>query len=425
MKLYERSLIINIIEAKLLDYFENYQPQGVYNNIFVSYLYKYIRENTYTGEHYKLYSQLSDLKLTNDLFKNTMITEDTDKQTFVLTDDYGITQDMYNVLTQIFKDYYNYKYKVKSINRAEVEVKFGWLPPNSASWLNIFNEDCLIDYYIDGVTLKKNSHSTLGSKRPDSGFVCYRIDEIQAYDTIMFLANLDAMGVKDLDIPKFTVATLLTELEGSEGAILNRIVSFDVDSFFYEVGPYTQNYLTATKSSLIIQIPYEYAIEDYYRVYDVTNSVQINNKNNKDPNNQDNYFVSFNNDNYNNMFIFNYVVTDKDQQQKIIDELFVKDEDTFDKLLKQYLLGDFIWKTSDFKLISYAQNLVSVVCSVEIVPDGVWSDFLSSCVKSYKSKLENTLTVDDVIDKATEEAMVNDYKLKTKLDPNEQLFNEW
>lgn len=62
MKLYDRNIIVNILEAKLLSTFEDYCPQGEYNNRFIQYLYKYIRLNTYTGEHDSLLRQFVNLQ---------------------------------------------------------------------------------------------------------------------------------------------------------------------------------------------------------------------------------------------------------------------------------------------------------------------------------------------------------------------------
>jgi len=58
MELYSKSLLVDIIETKLLQEYSEYYPQGQYNNIFIQYLYRYLRDNTYSGEHSKLYTQL-------------------------------------------------------------------------------------------------------------------------------------------------------------------------------------------------------------------------------------------------------------------------------------------------------------------------------------------------------------------------------
>ena len=424
MELYERNLMTNIIEARLLESYEEYCPQGQYNNKVISYLYKYIRDNTYSGEHDELLRQFTSLKLNNALFKNTEFKELVNRKTYTITDDTGITAEMYDILFAIIREYYNYKFTVVSDNRIEVDVNFGWLPPNTASWLNLFNDECLIDYYIDGITLRPNTYSTLGTNRPDSGFVCYKISGIKEYDTIMFLANKKEMQIEDLDIPKFKVASVLNEIEGSKGATLNRIVEFNVDSFFYEIGPYNRNYLTTTDASVVIQIPYEYAVGSYYQVFDVSNSVKINNKNNIDANNQDNYFVLFSDPNFDSKFTRLNI----NNVKSVANELIEKGTNSFDTTLQQYVLGDFIWKTSDSKLVAYAQNLInSLFTNAQIISNGIWSKQLSELITRYKMNNKSLISAfgDDVIDKITEENMLTEYKQVTGQDPNVYLFNEW
>lgn len=426
MEIYSKNLIVNILEAKLLESFIEYNPQGQYNNKFIKYLYKYIRENTYAGEHDILLRQLTNLVNGNKLFKNTTVKEYTDRKTYVLTDDTGFTDEMKNILHKVVKEYYNYKYTLISENRIEVQLKFGWLPPNTASWLNLINDECLIDYYIDGVILRKNTHKYLGGGQPDSGYVCYLVDSVNVYDTVMFLADLAKMGLDkpNITMPKFKVATMLTELRGSKGATLNRIAEFDLDNFFYELGPYNQNYLSATYSALIIQVPWEYAISDYFRLYDVSNSVEINSENNtENPNDIINFFIPFNDPNFDNLFN-KFTMKDKD----VIIKKLLSSTDVVDTTLIQYILGDFIWKTSDSKLIAYAQNLLnSLFTGSELIADGVWSNTVSNLVTKFKLGSDDVSVFDDdVIDKVTEEAMITQYKLLTNyLDPNEYLFNEW
>lgn len=422
MKMYSKSFLINILEAKLLDTFEDYYPQGQYNNIFISYLYQYIRQNTWSGEHDQLLRDLTNLTLKDEAFANTSVREYTDRQTYVLTDDTGFTSEMKSKIALIVKEYYNYAYKVDSTNRIEIQVKFGWLPPNAASWLNLLNDECIIDYYVDGTILRPNTHSTLGG-RPDSGFVCYRIKGIKQYDTAMFLYDEEKMNLdKDEPTPKFIVASLLDELEGSKGATLNRIVEFELDNFFYEIGPYARNYLTAQDSSIIIQVPWELAVGEYYYLFDVTNAINIAHNNNADANHQDNYFVAFNNPNYDNMFT-KYKLKDKNA---LIDKI-IGDNNELNDTLVQFLLGDFIWKTSDSKLIAFAQNLVNALfINSQLVPNGVWDDNMSLLVTRYKTGSGNSsIFDDDVIDKETEIAMTSEYKTTLRLDPNEELFNEW
>lgn len=421
MKILNKDFIINMLEARLLDFYYEYTPQSQYNSRFLDYLYRYIRDNIYTGQHYELLQKLNSLSTnaeTKDLFKNTTFDEDIDKQTYVITDDTGITYEMYNAIQNIIKDYYNYKYVVLSNNRIEVKIGFGWLPSNTISWLNLFNDDSIIDYYIDGVTLKKNTKDNNG--RPNSGYVCFRFSSLKEYDTIMFLVNKSE--VNNTNGEKITFATLLTELEGSKGATLNRIVEFDLgDNAFYELGRYAQNYLTAEKSDLIIQIPYDYVIDDYFYLYDVTNIVRINNKNNEENlNSIDNYFVNFNNDNFNSMFI-KYNLQDKES----IEDNITKEAEQFNLSLLQYLLGDFIWKTADSKLIAYAQNLINAVLDSNLTSNGVWSEELSNLITNYK-KQKDTLYIDDVLDKKTEEYLLNDFiKINPDVDSNLVLFNEW
>lgn len=422
MKLYSKNFLVNILEARLLDTFEDYYPQGQYNNLFISYLYQYIRQNTWSGEHDQLLRDFTQLTLIDPIFKNMSVREYTDRQTFVLTDDTGFTSEMKSKIALIIKEYYNYSYKVDSTNRIEVQVKFGWLPPNAASWLNLLNDECIIDYYIDGTILRPNTHARLGGK-PDSGFVCYRIKGIQQYDTAMFLYNEEKMGLnKDEPTPVFTVASLLNELEGSKGATLNRIVDFELDNFFYEIGPYARNYLTAKNSSIIIQVPWELAVGDYYYLFDVTNAVTISHNNNADENHKDNYFVTFNNPNFDNMFT-KYKLKNK---QVLIDKI-INNEDTLNDTLIRFLFGDFIWKTSDSKLIAYAQNLINALfTNSQLTPNGVWDDNMSLLVTRYKNNSDDTsIFDDDVIDKITEIAMTSEYRNVQRLDPNEELFNEW
>lgn len=423
MKMYERSLIVNILEAKLLESYEDYYPQGQYNNVVINYLYRYIRDNTYTGEHYELAGELIKLKANNELFKNIVIKEDTNKKKFTLTDDTKeISSEMLTILSQLLKKYYNYDYVVISPNRIEFEVKFGWLPPNSASWLNLLNEENLIDYYIDGITLRKNTHSRINEKRPDSGYVCFRINSIKEYDTIMFLYNKELMEIEGINLPKYKIATLLEEIEGSKGATLNRIVEFDLDNFFYELGPYNQNFISADDSSIIIQVPYDYAIANYYYLFDVTNNIKINNKNNANINDPENYFVAFSDPNFEDKF----TKYDLKTREEIIHNMVDNDEGISDNLI-QYILGDFIWKTSDSKLIAYLQNLINTIFgNSQLKSNGIWSENLSELIIKFKTDNNKTIFEDDVVDKETEKLMLNEYaRITNNLDPNENCFNEW
>ena len=171
MKMYERSLLIDMIEAKILEQFPEYYPQSQYNGMFIKYLYQYIRDNTYSGKHDQLYRELLTLK---QYSKTLDIKENTDKQTYVLTDNNNFTSDVLTALSLILKNYYNYNYIVRSSNRIVFKVSFGWLPPNTGSFINLLNDETLIDYYIDGITLRPNTHKIYGGE-PDSGFVCYKI----------------------------------------------------------------------------------------------------------------------------------------------------------------------------------------------------------------------------------------------------------
>lgn len=406
--------------------FEDYTPQGVINNIFISYLYRYIRQNTYTGEHDNLLRQLVNLQLTNEKFKTTRIREYTNKQTYeIIKDDSEIDNEMLDNISNILKSYYNYNYSMISKNKVLVDVYFGWLPQNTVSWLNLFNDECLIDYYIDNITLRPNTHTILGGP-PDSGYVCYRISNIKKYDTIMFLVNKKLMDLDEEEkenLPKYKVASLLEELEGSKGATLNRIVEFDLNHFFYELGPYVRNYLSAENSSLIIQVPWQYAADEYYKVFDVSNLVNIGHSNNTDPNHKDNYFVAFNNIFFNEMFTkFNI------SNLRLFIEALLNAESIFSDILIQYILGDFIWITSDSKLIAYAQNLINALYSNnDLTVNGVWSTELSNLISNYKEQLSSvTYFSDDVIDKQTENYMIQAYKqMFPNTDPNESLFKEW
>ena len=420
MKLYDKNLIIYLLEARLLEAYDDYYPQGQYNNKFITYLYRYIRENTYVGEHDELLRQLIKMKSDNEkLFKNTKIEEKSNRRTYVITDETGISQEMKNKIAEILYEYHNYKYDILSENRIEFTVGFGWLPQNTASWLNLINDEDIIDYYIDDITLRPNTHSMAGG-RPDSGYVCYLIKNVQEYDTLMFLANKDLMEIENISIPKFKIASILTDIRGTKGATLNRIVDFDLCNFFYEVGPYNRNYISTTKTSLIIQVPYDYAVGDYYYLYDVSNSVKIGN-NNADANHQDNYFVSFDNENFKSMFSkFRLKNVDR-----LVNKIF-SETDKLSESLIQFLFGDFIWKTSDSKLIAYSQNLINYLYgNAQLTANGVWSDSLSNLITRYKTGNIESYFDDDVIDKTTEEAMIAQYKRGTNLDPNEQLFNEW
>ncbi len=414
MELYSKSLLVDIIETKLLQEYSEYYPQGQYNNIFIQYLYRYLRDNTYSGEHSKLYTQLVSLKQINS---NLIVKESTDKRTYTLTDDVqGITPQLLTELNTILKQYFNYKFTVKSSNRVVFEVLFGWLPPNAGSWLNLLNSETLIDYYIDGITLRPNTHGNIHGGDPDSGFICYKINGVHEYNTIMFLIN-EVLMIEG----KITFASLLEDIEGTKGATLNRIVEVDPKNALYELGPYAQNYLTTENASLIIQVPYEFAISEALYVFDVSRAVQINPKNNpKDPNDFVNWYVTFDDPNYKNKFIFNTL------NEKTIEKIINTSTDILDSTLSQYILGDFIWKTSDSKLIAYAQNLINALFpNAVLTSDGIWKDSLSEYITKFKETYGiNSLFDDDVIDKTTEELMTTMYKRTFNRDFNE-LFNQW
>lgn len=426
--MYEKSIIVDIIEAKIIDTYPEYQPQGQYNNMFIKYLYRYLRDCTYAGIHSSLFTQLDALK---SKYIGLTVKENTDKQTYVLTNEQGITASFMQDLILILQEYNNYEFIVRSPNRVVFKVKFGWLPPNAGSWLNLLNNETLIDYYIDGISLVPNTHHTYNGA-PDSGYVCFRIDSVKEYDNILFLIR-NSQTFDDKDV-KFTFASLLGELEGSKGATLNRIVTDVPMNTFYALGPYNDSYLSTEKASLIIQVPYEYAISESYFVFDVTNSVVINDKNNpNDSTDKINYFVPLDPDYYSKTEeeykkLFTKYGINIDNIVKLVNS----DEDLFSTTLTQYLFGDFIWKTSDSKLIAYAQNLVNTLFSLSesnlLVSNGIWSTKLSELIRQYKK--DKSIDVDaafddDVIDKATEEIMVAEYKQRTNLDPNENLFNQW
>ena len=579
MRFYEKGMLINIIESRLIESYSEYSPQGQFNGIFVSYLYRFLRDNTYSGEHYNLRKELEDKLL--PIEPNLIIDEEADNQTFSVTNTEDvISTTVLEALNMIIKKYPNYDFIVKSDYQIVFKVKFGWLPTNAGSWLNLINNDNLIDYYIDDVTLRPNTHQKHGGA-PDSGYVCYRINDVREKDTILFLIN-KALTFSDTD--EITVASLLTELEGTKGATLNQIKIFKpVDNFYYELGAYKDSYLTASKSSLIIQIPYDKAISDYLYVFDVSNAVIIDNKNNpKKPNADINYAVPFdlgynkisssnvidyyidNNELKQNTYdnddsipdsgyvcyridltkyttILTYAITNKitlddneyitfavlteNSETKLSQIIKTKDTDayysnidsasyiiqvpyskleefntyfnffnvtglfsfndgytytrlyaitpekvrynyldeskiqslvlgklispyfiensvnktTIDRIINenvdilsdnlvQYILGDFIWKTADYKLITYAQNLINKLYEkANLTPNGVWSDRLSEYIIDFKKNNSNsdTLYIDDVLDKATEEIMTTMYKRAlNNADPN-FLFSEW
>lgn len=417
MELYKQSFYIDIVESRLLESYPDYAPQGQYNNKYISCLYRYLKDNLYVGTHTQLYNELQRLR---SISESLIVEKATDRQTYTLTDKNGISKDIAKSVTSILKKYNNYKYIVNSEDMIKFKVNFGWMPPNSSSYLNLLNEETIIDYYIDGVTLRPNIHKSYNG-RPDSGYICYKIDGVRQYNTIMFLLD------KDLNMEgNITFASLLTKLVGTKGATLNRIAQVEPKNAFYELGPYNQNYLTAVDSSLIIQVPYDYAVSEMMFVYDVSGSVLINEENNiADPNHIDNFYVAFDDENYDSKFIYNNV--SKDVIERVIEE------DKFnilDTAVGQYILGDFIWRTSDYKLISYAQNLTKALFDGEytgIITDGVWSDKLSSYIKKYKDE-HNIVAIfdDDVIDMTTEQIMLFDYKRKNSgSDPNVDLFKEW
>lgn len=417
MKLYEQSFYIDIIESRLLDEYNDYTPQGQYNNKFISCLYRYLKDNLYVGTHTQLHNELRKLKRYSDTL---VVDKATDRQTYTLSDKNGINKEIAKEITNILRRYSNYRYVVNSEDMVQFVVNFGWMPPNAGSYLNLLNEETIIDYYIDGVTLRPNTHSSYNGA-PDSGYICYKIDGVRQYNTIMFLID------KALQIDgKITFASLLTKLEGTKGATLNRIAEVDAKNAFYELGPYNQNYLTATDSSLIIQVPYDFAISELLYVFDVSGSAQINNENDlNDPNAKENYCVTFDDENYDSEFVYNNV--SKDVVERIIEE---DKYELLDNTVGQYILGNFIWKTSDYKLISYAQNLVKALYDGEytgIVTNGVWSDLLSDYIAKYKK--ENNIVApysDDVIDKITEQTMIFEYRRKNYgSDPNVELFKEW
>lgn len=373
------------------------------------------------GTHTQLNNELRKLKRLSD----TLIVEkETDRHTYTIREKDGgdISKEIAIEATNILKRYSNYVYVANSPDLIQFRVNFGWMPPNASSYLNILNEETLLDYYIDGVILRPNTHNRYGGP-PESGYVCYRIPGVRQYNTIMFLKDKDLVFE---DGSKIVFASLLNKLQGSKGATLNRIAEVDPVSAFYELGPYNQNYLTATDSSLIIQVPYQYAVSDMLFVYDVTGMIQINNQNNpEDPNAVENFYLPFDDEDFDSKVIFNTVAKDNMQQIVETDKFNI-----LDTVVGQYLLGNFIWKTSDFKLISYAQNLIRAMYNDEytgIVVDGVWSDLLSDYIRRYKR--ENNIQAvfdDDVLDKTTERLMLFEYGRRNYgSDPNVDLFKEW
>lgn len=420
------------METKLLESYPEYSPQNQYNNYFIKYLYNYLRDNTYAGRHSDLYRDL--LELQQDKYKTVTVKENTDTQTFILTetDESGFTETFEQDLIIILQKYNNYRFLVKSVNRIVVKVNFGWLPNNAGSWLNLLNSEAIIDYYIDGVTLVPNTHRTY-SGAPDSGYVCYKIDSVNEYDNIAFLIKDSQKFASDV---RFTFASLLEELEGTKGATLNRIVTDIPQNTFYAVGPYKPNYISTEKSSLIIQVPYEYAISDSYYVFNVTNSVQINYKNSDKSTDKINFYVPFDISYYDKKTEEEYeeLFTNYAFNKDNIVSLINADTDIFSTQMIQYFFGDFIWRTSDSKLIAYLQQLLNTILSLtdnkNMIANGVWSDTLSNYVIEYKKEKTElkqlaTAYIDDVVDKITEELMISDYKIMTNnSDPN-LLFCEW
>lgn len=459
MKLYEKSFLVDIIESKLLDTYPDYYPQGQCNNIFIEYLYKYIIDNSYSDTHISLHNKLLKLKEYSDTLS---IVEDVNNKSFILSDKIEISSVVKSELEKILLDYPSYEYDIYSSTRISFTIKFGWLPQSSTSFLNLLDDDNLINYHIDGTNLVPNTN--------DTSYLCYKIN-IREYQTILFLID-DTFEFSDNT--EITVASLLTELEGTKGATLNRVKTIIPQSFFYEIGPYNDNYVSTEKSSIIIQIPYNYAVSSIYNVYDVTAAVKI----------LDDWFVSL--DDYNiidknvnsNKFIltaneikpFTIFIEDSNKELRLnvhddgkgnlIDDsniivgsidyskanfalnldnivypLTVKYTSLYkfnynlintinmfdsENIIKddiiRYVLGDFIWKTSEAKLIKYAENLINAVIEGNI---NFWSK-----VKTFKQQYKTSSVEDDCIDIYTEQQLRYLYKQLFNKDPN-LLFNEW
>lgn len=430
MKLYERSIFVDIIETKLLQRFPEYYPQGQANSFFINYFYKYLSENVFSFWHYETYNQLLKLK---EHQKDLEVQERIDLKTFDITSkSKKINNSVRLNLEKILQDYNDsYEYILKTDEKITIRFNYGWLPKTAISFLDIINNELLIDYHIeDNITLVPN---TADNKQ----YVCYKIDSVSAYDTILFLVDKENIQ-QDISDMNITFATLLTDLQGSKGSTLNRVVTTTVDNAFYEVGPYGTidshyeennfpNYLSTTRSSLIIQVPIELAsLVDVFNdnklflTYNLKNSVIINHKNSEDVNNFNNWFQ-----NLSSTDISKFTKLNVDLES--INNL-IKNSGSIlsDLILKQYCFGDFIWKTSDSKLIVYAQNLVNYIYSANLKTNGVWSNELSEYIKQFKKDYNKDYLInDDVLDKGTEQLMLFKYQQNTGLDSNEYLFKEW
>lgn len=418
MLINNQSLVIDILEAKFLEIFPEYYSQKQYNEKFIEYLYKYIKKSIYSGTHDDLCLKLNQLKK----FSSTLrIEESIDKQTYTITDDLGINSNILTSLDDILKEYYNYDYVVISNNRVTVKVNFGWLPPNTLGWLNLINDYCLLDYHISSdAKLVKNTYDPDDPFVPKDGLICYAIPNLSLGDNVMFLANLEAMNITQSTNLNVTVTTAVMNDNNYANALLEDRYIVQNDNFYYRIAGEKYNRVyNNPKRVLILQVPFKYAISSNFYLFNVSNAVKLK---------QQNQIVLFSYKNFKSYF---------DQfDMKNIDVLenIIFDSDyngAFETTLLQLLFGDFIWKTSDSKLIAYAQNLVKTTIQEDtssIKTNGIWTTELSNVVKQFKSKLEPSIATiynDDVIDKITETALLDVFKKSNDLDPNNVLFNKY
>lgn len=403
MIMYEKSMIVDMIEAKLLEAYPEYYPQGQYNNFLIQYLYKYIKTNTYTGNHVSLYKDLLDLCKN---YKNTFIQEDSDKQTYKITSNSeSISNDFIKNLNNILQKYSsNYEYIIKATNRVVVKMHFGYLPKSAKSCLNLLNNETIIDYHIDNGKLIANTEDN------NTKNVCFYIKDFNVNSTIMFLTK------KSNSIPSeakmfFATVSVRDNLSLDNVTLQHIVENKDIVDSFYSLGfDNKYNGQKTEKVNLIIQIPYAYITQSYY-VYDVSDLVSLT---------KEYVYVPFDDDSY------EYLYLNRDNATKIINS----NTDIFSIRLIQFIFGDFIWKTADSKLIAYIQNLVrSLDMSNLDVSNGIWSDDLEKAITDYKennaSLNNNIVFYDGVVNKDIELTMINSFKLKNNNENPNNLFNQW
>ena len=492
----KNSLIFNLLKSKLLQDNNLYTYNNNYNTFFSQDVYNYINNNIYNGSHDDFYRDLLTLK---EIDNTLNIIENTDKKTFDIIG--TITPEITSQLNDILRQYPNRRYRVISETNITIELNFGYLPTTTASTINLLADENLIDYSINGITLAPNDNNN-GTPILNKN-VCYLIEGIQEFSTVLILFNVLDETILNNSDKTIIIASLLDELRGTQGATLNRIIDNSFTDCFYEVGPYDISYLSTTDVSLVIQVPYDYIVENKVEiyVYDITSAVEINNTNNNYINHSDNWYIDINNyrDNYTNLInninesiittmenvelkeypndstlqivytgnsndtgvviqeietqlttLLNntpYTYTTRNNIITITDTRFIKNnfnsniitnknnlsllQDTSDTRLLQYIFGDFIWKTSDAKLIAYAQNLLNLIYpDLRLKSNGIWTDNLGNAIMRYKEEniKENDYTYyvyDDVLDKNTEQVMIDNIKNTNSDFDYNNLFNEW